>query len=204
MMTRRTIIKFLGLLPVVGPTIVKAVTHSACTSRRVCSSYIPVHFPKWDRAVDGLESAGKWAMEIESSWLPRDLVFPRLGQIWEAVRDCEVPFRTSLPFQQKPAHAVATPADLEAYLESLFGVCKLHKGERVRVVDAEGPKPVQVTFVPLRYQELHERIVPEGTRKLPGYSGYVLHLKTAQTIVEFNRERQSYFTEAFKCVADIA
>ncbi len=89
-----------------------------------------------------------------------------------------------------------------SFMKLAFGVAKLRKGERVHVLEVDGPNPVQVGFVPVRYKELHEGIVPEATRKHPGYSGYILHLKTAKTAVEFNPKPQTYFTESFKLVED--
>jgi hypothetical protein len=201
-MTRRTLLKLLGLLPLVGPSLAQAVVKAGAKIRRVYAPYLPASFPKWDRAVDGLESAGNWVMEFERSWLPSNIVFPRAGQIWEAVCDCEVPFRASIDFHPAFNKAFVVPADPMSFMKLAFGVAKLRTGEKIRVLDADGPRPVQVHFVPVRYQELHEDIVPEATRNYPGYSGYVLHLKTAKTVVEFNTDRQTYFTEAFQLVKD--
>src|SRR5712692_497329 len=53
--------------------------------------------PKWDRTTDGLEDAHKWAADYQRSLLPPGVVFPREGQIWETVRDCEVRFVAWIP-----------------------------------------------------------------------------------------------------------
>src|SRR5687767_12212667 len=47
--------------------------------------------PKWNKAVDDIDRAdfARQSSAFERSLLPRDVVFPRTGQIWEAVRDCE-------------------------------------------------------------------------------------------------------------------
>src|SRR5262245_6266443 len=92
-MTRRTLFKFLAMIPLVGPTIAKAMVKSNFKPSIGYKHYLPECFPKWDRAVDGLEPAGQWAIEIERARLPADMVFPRVGQVWEAARDCEVTFR---------------------------------------------------------------------------------------------------------------
>ncbi len=201
-MTRRTLFKLLGLLPLVGPSLAQAVVKAGTKIRRVYGPYVPASFPKWDRAIDGLESAGKWVTEFERSWLPSNTVFPQEGQIWETIQDCEVPFRASIDFRPKPNQPFLASPDAMLFMKLAFGCATLRKGERVRVLEADGPKPVQVGFVPVRYQDLHEEIVPEATRKHPGYSGYILHLKTAKTAVEFNPKPQTYFTESFKLVED--
>ena len=93
MITRRTLLKFIGLLRLVGPAFAKAMIKTGATPALPRGSYLPAWFPKWDNAVDGLESAGKWAMEIDGSRLPSRIVFPRVGQVWKTLRDCEINFR---------------------------------------------------------------------------------------------------------------
>ncbi len=85
-----------------------------------------------------------------------------------------------------------------------FGLAQLQRGERVRILEV-GPKPIVVDFRPLRYHELHESIVPEETRRKPGYQGYTLRVKTAKTIADFREEIcKTYFNEAFRLVEDVA
>src|SRR5437870_12525288 len=48
----------------------------------------------------------------------------------------------------------------------------LRQGERVHILEAGESKPIQVSFVPLRYDELHDSIVPEEIRRVSGYWGY--------------------------------
>ncbi len=198
----------LAMLPVLGPAIVKAATASKARLRYL--PFVPSEFPKWDRATDGLESGWKWAADLERSSLPRDLVFPQTGQVWEAVRDCEVSFQTSIPFaRQPPTVGVAMPfstrLEIEAFMKYAFGTTRLHRGERVRVLDVGEPKPLQVDFVPVRYEELEAEMIPEETRRLTGYNGYVLHLRTARTIGDFKKDNpQIYFTEAFRIIRHAA
>jgi hypothetical protein len=209
MMDRRTLLKFLGLLPLIGPAIAKAAAISACQPRRIYAPYLPSGFPKWDKAVDGLRNAAEWATEIERSRLSGDITFPRVGEIWETVRDCEVSFRASIPFRPQTGTrtrtnmTLASATEMKMYMQLGFGLAKFHQDEKVRIIEIDGPKPIQVTFLPLRYQELHDQLVPEPTRKLPRYAGYVLHLRTARTIPHFSKEpSQTYFTEAFRLVGD--
>jgi len=142
--------------------------------------------PKWDKTNDGIGDAHKWAADYERSWLPPDIIFPRTDQIWEAVHDCEVHYIAFIP--KKPA---------------LGGIAKLRLGERVRVLTLEDPKPIQVSFQPVRYDELHESIVPENVRGRPGYSYYWLCLRMALTPCCFQKEEPGFFHELFKLVDDM-
>jgi hypothetical protein len=174
---------------------------------------VPTNFPKWNVAVDGLEDAGKWAMEIERSRLPPDSMLPRQGQVWEAVVDCEVIFRGCFCNSPKPGTPEflflqslihATPAELIPF--SGFGTARLQRGERVRILEA-GPRPIRVSFTPLRYDELHESLVLEEVRRHPCYSGYILRLKTARTISDLctiGGRRFASFVEAFHLMEDAA
>ena len=195
-MTRRTLLKLVALLPWAGPAVAKALAKFQVPLGPVYSPYLPAEFPKWNPAVDGLSDVGKWALDIERSRLPRDMVFPRVGQVWVAVRDCQVDLRVSI---EQPKSAAA-PATLLQYFARLFSVAHLDQGERVRVVELDHPdKPLSVTFQPVRYLELQDGIVPEDTRQSPGYSGYALSLRTARTISCFGKEPcQTYFNEAFR------
>jgi hypothetical protein len=198
MMSRRTLLKLVALLPWAGPAIAKALAKSQYRPGPICAPYLPATFPTWNRAIDGLSDAGKWVMDIERSRLPDDLVFPRAGQVWATVRDCEVSFRASIDYGISPPD----PARLLQDFARLFGVALLRQGERVRILGVDDPdKPLSVTFQPLRYQELHERVVPEDIRRSPGYAGYELSLKTAKTLSVYGKETpQTYFTEAFMLV----
>jgi len=141
--------------------------------------------PKWDRKVDGLEGGLAWAWDYERSFLPPDMVFPRAGQIWETVGDCEVRFFAFIPKTILPS-----------------GRARLQRGERVRILTEE-PKPIQVSFRPVRYQELHSSIIPEDIRNRPGYSYYWLGLRIARTPCCLDEE-PGFFHELFHLVEDVA
>ena len=79
------------------------------------------------------------------------MVFPRAGQIWETLRDCDVRFIAFIPKTILPS-----------------GMVRLQQGERVRILTQE-PKPIHVTFQSVRYEELEPVIVPEDIRKRPGF-----------------------------------
>ena len=232
-MTRRELFKFLALLPFVGPAISKAVVKSdfkpALAPRPY--PYLPNCFPKWDTAVDGLEESWKWAAEIERSRLLSGVVFPRVGQVWEAVRDCQVAFRPQgcwqIPAWEKLRDGKAAlrpggwqlPIGGKAMFVMLGGRALLRAGEKVRVLGLDHlEKPLHVCFQPLRYEELHTGIVPEEIRRRPDYAGYELSLKSAKTTADSTFEwlhgksgpafskhaPQTFFTEAFRLVNEVA
>src|SRR5262249_20182553 len=91
------------------------------------------------------------------------------------------------------------------YGELLFhrGVARLAQGERVRITAAEGPKPIQVNFQPVRYHDLEGSIVPHDMRTTPGYTGYWLSAKTAKTVADFDKnECPAFFNGYFRLVED--
>jgi len=199
-MTRRTLLKLVALLPWAGPAIARAVAKSQYQPEPAYAPYLPAEFPKWNPAIDGLSDAGKWVLDLERARLPRDTTFPRVGQVWTAIRDCRVEYHVSIAHSK----ALTDPAALLQYFTGLFGEAHLALGERVQIVEVDHPdKPLRVTFQPLRYRELQDHIVPENTRRSPGYAGYQLSARTAKTISCFGKEPcQTYFNEAFALVEE--
>lgn len=145
--------------------------------------------PKWNKATDDLDNNDylRRVQDYERSLLPPDIVFPQTGQIWEAVRDCEVNWM-AWPILARPI--------------GWSGRARLQRGERVRILTRDDPKPIHVTFQPLRYHELHERIVSRDIRNVPGYRHYILSLRTAYTMC-CSREETGYFHELFRLVEDV-
>jgi hypothetical protein len=144
--------------------------------------------PKWNKTTDDIDTADflRRSQDYERSLLPPDLNFPRTGQIWEVVRDCEVNFMAWVPKTILPG-----------------GKARLQQGERIRILTLDDPKPIHVTFQPVRYHELHGSIVPQDIRSRPGYQYYVLSLRTAHTVCCLGRET-GYFHEIFRLVEDVA
>jgi hypothetical protein len=204
-MTRRTLFKFLALLPLVGPAITKVLVKADVKSARAYGPYLPPFFPKWDKTVDGLESAANWGSEIQRSRLPSGVVFPHVGQIWEAVRDCKVSFRPSFG-SPSTGKAGYTGIGTRPFRFMFGGMAQLQSGEKVRILGLEHPeKPLHVSFQPLRYAELHADIVPDDIRQQPGYAGYQLVMHSANTLPNYGkRHSQAYFIEAFRVVEGIA
>ena len=177
MMTRRTLLKLIASLPFIGPTVAKALTQAANPVRPFTFPYLPPNFPKWSKAVDGLEDAGAWGLDFERLHLPSNLVFPHEGEVWEAVRDLEI---SVLPRVWKHPWTLAT-----AHIKA---------GERVRVVHLDGPKPVYVSFV-----RLAAPADVGATSDAPSDSE--LRLKTTKTLADVVQHRgdlRVFFLEAFK------
>ena len=142
--------------------------------------------PKWNKTTDDIDSKDviRCAQDYERSLLPKDIVFPRTGQIWEAVRECEVHFWAWIPKSIMPG-----------------GKAHLSQGERVHIIALDTPKPLLIRFQPVRYHELHESIVPAGIRNQPGYSHYLLCLRIARTACCW-QEEPGYFNELFHLVTE--
>jgi hypothetical protein len=210
-MNRRTLLKFLALLPVVGPTMAKAFTRPSPKPALACGPYIPAFFPKWNETTDGLEDAGRWSLAVQRSFLPRDIRFPKVGQVWAAVRDCPVGFRARIDFRGEQDEAERLLKAFggrfllaDRHLVVFPGIGQLREGERVRILSLDdADKPLQIGFQPVRCQDLEANIVPEEVRNTPGYIDYELSLKTAKTAADFAKDEcPTYFNEAFRLVED--
>jgi hypothetical protein len=143
--------------------------------------------PNWNKATDDIDSKDvvRRAQDYERSLLPKDIVFPRTGQIWEAVRDCQVNFYVWSP-------KILIPGG---------GRTQLAQGELVCIITLDAPKPLLIRFQPVRYDELHDSIVPADIRRQPGYSHYVLCLRIARTSC-CAQDEPGYFNEVFRLVTD--
>src|SRR6266542_231643 len=167
----------------------RAAVADICSKVRPCRRAMRLPpLPKWNKTTDDIDTADflRRSQNYERSLLPPDIIFPSTGQIWEAVRDCEVDF---MAWSSK---TIILPG----------GRARLQQGERVRILTLDDPKPIRVTFQPLRYHELHESIVPHDIRSWPGYQHYVLSLRTAYTVCCM-REEAGYFHELFRPMEDV-
>lgn len=138
--------------------------------------------PKWNTKTDDFDSADflSRAQDCERSLIPTDFVFPRAGQIWEAVCACAVHVRVWIIRRHKGP--------------VVWKSARLGQGERVRVLTLDDPKPLEIIFTPVHYQELHESIAPESQR-------YVLWLRTTRVLRGVGYE-MGYFNELFRLVED--
>lgn len=102
--------------------------------------------------------------------------FIREGQIWEVIDGCN------------------------AHIQYLFtapitfsGSGRLAAGERVCILaQTTDPQPMAVSFLPVRYDELHDSFVSPDIRDTPRYKKYTLSVKA------------EYFYEHFKLIEDVA
>ncbi len=102
--------------------------------------------------------------------------FPRKGQIWEVIDGCDAQIQ----------YLFTAPI-------TFSGSGRLSAGERVCVVtEATDPQPAVVGFLPVRYDELHDSLVPPEIRDTPRYKKYMLSVNTG------------YFYEHFKRIGDVA
>jgi len=176
---------------------------------------------KWDQTTGGLDTSDyvRFTEDYQRSLLPPDTVFPREGQIWEAVRDCQVDFEAPIlrpcprfsKLRLPDGSEVTLPGTvpLTEFARPPWGTARLPKGERVRVLGGThfssfaGPKALRASLQPLRYEELHESIVPPELRRAHGYEGYRLCVSTARPKWCLYKE-QTYLNQDFRLVEDVA
>ena len=127
--------------------------------------------------MDGIDAADFFSrsQDYERSLLPRGVVFPRGGQVWETVCDCEVRARTYIMGPKGPV---------------LWPNIPLRKGARVRILPLDHPKPLQVRFVP---------IDPISIEPPALHSEFSLPM--ARTVPGIGETR--YFNELFKLIEDV-
>ncbi len=102
--------------------------------------------------------------------------FPHRGQIWAVTDGCEAQIQ----------YLFNAPI-------TFSGTCRLSSGERVCITtEAADPQPMVVSFLPVRYDELHESLVPPDIRDTPRYKKYALSVAIG------------YFYEHFRLIEDAA
>jgi len=100
--------------------------------------------------------------------------FPRKGQIWEVIDGCDAQIQ----------YLFTAPI-------TFIGSGTLTAGERVSVMsETTDPPPAVVSFLPVRYDELHDSLVPLEIRGTPRYKKYMLSVKI------------EYFHEHFRLIED--
>ncbi len=136
---------------------------------------IPPMPPNWNKTISDLmdefrkgKSIGigspeiDWAREYERRLLPKDIRFPKQGDIYEAIEDMKVSYLT----------AWAAPF-------TGGGEGELKKGEKIIVKHLPGEEqPIGVYAEAVDYKVLEERMVPIADRKEPKYGGFYFSFKT--------------------------
>jgi hypothetical protein len=101
---------------------------------------------------------------------------PRAGQIWEVADACDAQIQ----------YLFTAPI-------TFSGSGRLTAGERVRILAGSAePQPARVSFLPVRYDELHDSLVPTDIRDTPRYKRYTLSVMA------------ECFLEHFRLVEDAA
>lgn len=136
---------------------------------------LPPRPAEWNLTIDGLMAemkAGKrpsvgwpemeWAREYELSLLPEGIRFPRQGDLYEALCDQTVSYLT----------AWAAPF-------TGGGEALLLQGERVWIENMPADdRAIGVYALPVEYDRLETRMVPEGERKSAKYGGFYFYFST--------------------------
>ncbi len=100
----------------------------------------------------------------------------RRGQIWEVTDGCDAQIQ----------YLFSAPI-------TLSGSGRLTAGERICITtETTAPQPIAVSFLPVRYDELHDSLVPPDIRDTPRYKAYRLSVMTG------------YFHEHFRLIEDVA
>ncbi len=138
--------------------------------------------PKWNKITDDIDwnDSQRRSQDYERSLLPRDFVFPRPGQIWTVVRDCEVP----------------SPPLIGPKGSLFFPKVLLRKGQRVRILPLDNPKPLLVRFELLPCRERHESRTANGLQQ-------EFWLRTTR-VVRISKKETGGFNELFMLVEDVA
>ena len=146
------------------------------------SKPVPPHPPGWNKTISDLKAEIKrgervwmdspeldWARDYERDQIPADFRFPRRGDIYEALEDMPVHYKT------------AWTAPLTG-----GGYGLLKKGERVVVDHAPtDPKPIAVYAKAVDYANLEQRMVSASDRKSPTYGGFYFSFRTVELNLEF-------------------
>ena len=100
----------------------------------------------------------------------------RKDQIWEVIDGCDAQIQ----------YLFTAPI-------TFSGSGRLAAGERIRIMtESNDLQPMVVSFLPLRYDELHDSLVPPDIRDTPRYKKYTLSV------------RAEYFYEHFRLIEDVA
>ena len=143
---------------------------------------IPPRPPEWQRTIDDLFEEvsagtrkrigpieGEWARDYERSLLKEGIRFPKKGDIYESTSNQCMTYLT----------AWAAPF-------TGGGEGEVLKGDRIRVEeDPLGDRPIGCYAVPVEYDTLERRMVPESVRESSNYTGFYFFIKTSSLAQRF-------------------
>ena len=103
-----------------------------------------------------------WAKDYERSLMPSSYRYPKEGDIYESAEDQIISYLT--------AWSAPYTGD---------GSAMLFKGERILInTESRDEKPVVAYAIPVEYEKLHVRMVPEKVRTSPKYGGFYFCFST--------------------------
>jgi len=121
------------------------------------------------------------ATEYERSIMPIQYRYPKKGDLYEAKEDIEIKFLTAW-------RAPYTGG----------GTALLNKGERIWVDSTPfDEKPIGVFVLPVDYQKLELRMVPNNERNATKYNGFYLSIKTKELNERFELLQENFNKEKF-------
>src|SRR6185503_13328533 len=142
------IVAAIAFLSATGSSVGAMVTKVVSPKRRVILPPIP----KWNRGTDDIDGRDyqKRSEDFERSFLPKDLVFPREGEVWKLTQDCEVWGQQAVKNRMSITRV------------------QLTKGERVRILPSHHPRPLQVRFQRLGPDDASCDLSIQIARTIPG------------------------------------
>jgi O-acetyl-ADP-ribose deacetylase (regulator of RNase III) len=110
------------------------------------------------------------ARKLSKALMPTGLLFPKGGEVFEAVQDVQVIYFTH--FMAPYTHG---------------DKAKLLKGERVIISKPNQDKPLGYYCYPINANEVEERIIPSSDKNDPAYDGFSLSIDTKSLNKDFKR-----------------
>jgi O-acetyl-ADP-ribose deacetylase (regulator of RNase III) len=110
------------------------------------------------------------ARKLEDALLPKGLIFPKGGEVYEALRDVEINYSTYFMAPYSGGDKTILP-----------------KGERVFIHTPDKQRPTGYYCTPLNYSGIEKAIIPAATLNDPAYTDYSLSLKTSMLNKDFKQ-----------------